>query len=288
MRTALLMRVVKLLVSLAVAGADILCSAFRRLAGRPHEPACVVLYYHAIAAKSRHQFASQMEQLIRITEPVDIEGRFQPVAKRRCSAVTFDDAFLSVVDNALPELRARGIPCTIFVPTGALGLHPGWIEPSHPDAGEVVTSPDLLRAIASDPLVGIGSHSVSHPNFRRLDDAQAREELSRSRTALEELLGRPVRSFSFPHGAYTPRSLEIARECGYQRVFTIEPERLNGAPEDFAVGRVRVEPTDWPIEFRLKAIGAYRWMVHASALKRRLLGMVRGPQEHRDQAERGL
>jgi peptidoglycan/xylan/chitin deacetylase (PgdA/CDA1 family) len=282
------MRIIKLIVSISVAGIDVLASAISQLTGRRAVTQRVVLYYHSIPARSRRQFASQMDQLMRLTEPVDVEGNGRCGSGRRQSAVTFDDAFVSVVDNALPELHARGIPCTIFVPTGSLGRHPGWIGPSHPDAGEVVASTDLLRSIASEPLVGIGSHSVSHPNFRRLDDAQARDELSRSKTALEELLGRPVRSFSFPHGAYTPRSLELARECGYTHVFTIEPMRLNDSRNEFTVGRVRIEPSDWPIEFRLKAIGAYRWMVHASALKRRLLRMVRGPQAHMDQAGQGL
>jgi peptidoglycan/xylan/chitin deacetylase (PgdA/CDA1 family) len=229
-----------------------------------------------------------MEQLKRLTETVDIEDSKRSSSNRRQSAVTFDDAFVSLVDNALPELRRLGIPCTIFVPTGALGRHPGWIGPAHPDAGEVVAAPEVLRALARDPLVGIGSHSVSHPNFRRLDDAQAREELSRSRTTLEELLGRPVRSFSFPHGAYTARSLQIAKECGYTRTYTIEPARLSGFDDEFTIGRVRVEPSDWPIEFRLKAIGAYRWMVHASALKRRLTRMVWRHQERTDQAGQGI
>lgn len=282
------MRIVKLVVSLAVAGIDLLRSAIRQLAGQGASIQHVVLYYHAIPGGSRRRFALQMDQLMRLTQPADIEGNEPMQPGHRYAAVTFDDAFVSVMDNALPELRARGIPCTIFVPTGSLGCQAGWIGPSHPDAGEVVAPPDLLRATASDPLVGIGSHSVSHPNFRRLDDEQARYELSRSRAVLEELLGQPVRSFSFPHGAYTPRSLELAKECGYTRVFTIEPERLNGAPKAFTVGRVRVEPTDWTIEFHLKVIGAYRWMVHASALKRRLVGIVRGPQGLAGQVEQGL
>lgn len=281
------MRKVKLLISLSLAGFDALASAFRRITGLGPGASTVVLYYHAIPAGSRPQFAAQMDMLQRLTVPVDAEHDTHGTIGRS-SAVTFDDAFVSVVDHALPELRTRSIPCTIFVPTGSLGHRPGWIGTSHPDGGEVVASPEMLRAIASDPLVGIGSHSVSHPNFRRLDDASARDELIRSKRDLESLLGKPVRSFSFPHGAYTPRSLELARECGYTRVFTIEPERLNGAPRSLTVGRVRVEPTDWPIEFRLKAIGAYRWMVHASALKRRLVGVLRGPQAQADRVEQGL
>lgn len=284
----LLTRAVKLVISFWVAGIDVLMFSIQGLTGRSPRTVSVVLYYHAIPAGSRREFASQMDQLMRLAEPIDIESNDFQGSSRRRSAVTFDDAFLSVVENALPELHVRGIPCTIFVPTGCLGRHPEWIGPSHPDAGEVVASADLLRSIASNPLVGIGSHSVSHPNFRRLDEVQARDELSRSRKVLEELLGRPVRSFSFPHGAYTPRSLELVQECGYARAFTIEPFRLDDSRDEFTVGRVRVEPSDWPIEFRLKVIGAYRWMVHASALKRRLLNILRGPQASLDQAGQGL
>ena len=269
------LRLIKLLISLSVAYADRVSAAIRRLLGGQPATECVVLYYHAIRAGAKRQFASQMDELARLSVPVDLEGR-EPLPKgRRYSAVTFDDAFMSVVENALPELRARKIPCTIFVPTGSIRRRPAWIGPSHKDAAEVVASTEVVRAIADQPLVRIGSHSVSHPDFRRLDDGQARDELARSKATLEEILGQEVKSFSFPHGAHTQRSLDLARQCGYTRVFTIEPVQLTDPREGFAIGRVRVEPHDWPIEFRLKALGAYRWMARASAMKRKLLGIMR-------------
>ena len=126
----------------------------------------MVLYYHAVRASARRQFAAQMDKLARLSVPVDIEGTDFLRAGRRYSAVTFDDAFMSVVDNALPELRARRIPCMIFVPTGSIGRRPSWIGPSHDDAAEVVASAEVLRTVADQPLVRIGSHSISHPDFR--------------------------------------------------------------------------------------------------------------------------
>ena len=282
------LRLVKLLISLSVACVDWVSAAIRRLFGGQPATECVVLYYHAVRAAERRQFASQMDALARLSVPVDIEDT-EPLPKgRRYSAVTFDDAFISVVENALPELRARRIPCTIFVPTGSIGRHPSWIGPSHEDAGEVVASAEVVRTIADQPLVRIGSHSVSHPDFRRLDDGQARDEFTRSKATLEEILGREVKSFSFPHGAHTQRSLDLARQCGYARVFTIDPVQLTDPREGFAVGRVRVEANDWPIEFRLKALGAYRWMSRASALKRDLLGIVRGGRVQVPQPRQGL
>ena len=40
------------------------------------------------------------------------------------------------------------------------------------------------------------------------------------------------------------------------------------------MGRVSVQPTDWDIEFRLKLLGAYRWVRWGSAAKRRVLSLL--------------
>ena len=39
---------------------------------------------------------------------------------------------------------------------------------------------------------------------------------------------------------------------------------------EFVVGRVATDPGDWPIEFRLKLMGAYRWIAFAHAFTRML------------------
>jgi len=37
-------------------------------------------------------------------------------------------------------------------------------------------------------------------------------------------------------------------------------------------GRVKVEPSDWPLEFHLKLAGAYRWFHAVSSMKKKILG----------------
>jgi len=107
-----------------------------------------------------------------------------------------------------------------------------------------------------------------------------------SKQELERITGREVRSFSFPHGAHTQRSLELAKQCGYTQVHTIEPVQLGSVVGQFKVGRVKVEPHDWPLEFRLKVLGAYRWMVRVSAFKRELRNLLRGARTEVAQPER--
>jgi hypothetical protein len=68
--------------------------------------------------------------------------------------------------------------------------------------------------------------------------------------------------FSFPHGAHSAALVDQARQVGYRRVFTIEPLPVDANRDPFTVGRVAADPDDWPVEFRLKIAGAYRWRHH--------------------------
>jgi peptidoglycan/xylan/chitin deacetylase (PgdA/CDA1 family) len=47
----------------------------------------------------------------------------------------------------------------------------------------------------------IGSHTVSHADLAKLDDADALKELVDSRAVLEKQLRRPVKWFAFPFGS---------------------------------------------------------------------------------------
>lgn len=279
----LLLRVTKLCVSFAVSFGDGVQRRALSLLGLRPPPVCVVLYYHGVPARAARRFRRQMDTLLRSSTPVRADAIGPLAPGRRYTAVTFDDGFVSVVENALPVLRARRIPCTLFVPTGCLGSHPSWIANGHPDGHETVISPTVLARLSTDGLVTIGSHSVTHPDFRTLGDEAAREELARSKADLERIVGKHVDLFSFPHGATDSRTLEFARLAGYTRVFTIEATRAASVHDRFALGRVRVDPADWPVEFRLKVTGAYRWLPHASAWKRRVLDRLRwaGPRPRR-------
>lgn len=254
-------RSVKLLISLAVRAGDIIRNGFLRLAGRKPRGTGVILYYHAVPAEDRESFARQMDVLVRLAKPVpaDLPSPLEE-GVHHC-AVTFDDGFVSVLENALPELERRRIPSTIFVPSGSLGGPPKWIkDATSPTAREVVLTAAQLAGLAEREGLTIASHSISHPNFLTLDESEAQRELSESKSALEQALGKPVTLFSFPHGKYNPSLIERAKAAGYSRVFTIAPEQIASGDSRFAIGRVAAEPTDSLLELRLKILGAYRWL----------------------------
>ena len=237
-----------------------------RLAGKIPEGSCIILYYHSIPPEQRADFARQLDVLRRIASPIAITAEVTSLNPgSRNIGITFDDALENFVTCALPELEDRGIPCTIFVILEAIGKNFG-----APGRLEKVMSLEQLQELPAD-LVTIGSHTSTHPFLPSLSREDARRELIQSRVELEKLLNREISIFSFPFGGFTEELVALCHEAGYRRVFTTLPKFALSRADEFVVGRIRVDPTDWPLEYRLKLAGAYRWLPLAFALKRRML-----------------
>jgi peptidoglycan/xylan/chitin deacetylase (PgdA/CDA1 family) len=236
-----------------------------RLVGRTPAGTCVVLYYHSIPEHQRKMFADQLAALIRNATPIALDQAVQPPKGMHAVAITFDDGFENFYSQALPELEKRRLPATMFVIADALGKAFGPLGQA-----EDVMSLDQIRRLPSS-LVTIGSHTSTHPMLPLISAENARDEIAGSRKKLEALLHRNIRLFSFPFGGFNQRLIEICRQAGYDRVFTTLPKIAFREPNEFVIGRVRVDPGDWSLEFHLKVAGAYQWLPWAFRLKSRVL-----------------
>lgn len=87
---------------------------------------------------------------------------------------------------------------------------------------------DQMREMAAAGMV-IGSHSVSHPVFSKLDvDAQWRE-IDGSFGFLEETLSAPVTTFCYPYGGFhnfTDDTQRLLRQRGCRYAFNVEPRDI--------------------------------------------------------------
>ncbi len=232
-------------------------------------PKLTILYYHAVPSTRATEFASQMAYLSRVANIVD-PGWTGPLATDRPNvAVTFDDAFRSVREHALPALVRYNVAATIYVPTGWLGRSPGWTMESAGDRDEVVMTADELRSLPPE-LIAFGSHTIDHPQLTTLSDAEVGRQLTQSRVMLAEVLDRPVDTLAFPYGDHDQRIIELARAAGYCRVYTVAPQAIHEGDSDISRGRTSADPADSASVFALKVRGAFDWMPIASRLKRRL------------------
>jgi len=235
----------------------------------------VVLTYHAISESDVPSFEAQMRDLKALAVPVFADQTRNDPALRT-AAVTFDDGFQSVFDNALPAMARMGIPATLFVPTGYLAAAPGWIPAPRrqPGSSGLVAAAETLASSNRD-LVRIGSHTVNHPHLT----SQAREavhlELSESKRALERITGGRITMLSFPYGSFDTGVLAAAGAVGYDCLFANVPLSAGVRPGAQLLGRINVTPRDWRLEFHLKVRGAYNWMAMAVPAKRAIVDAVK-------------
>lgn len=273
--TNVTLRLMTLIISMGVWVYDYLIQIFYKLMDRKLPGRCVVFYYHEVTLGQRNRFAQQMDEVIRWATPVSATLK-EPFEDGTCNiAITFDDGFSCILENAVPILIERKIPFTIFIPSAYLGRKPEWIEVRWIEEQdikdhEIVISEDQLRNLRKNELISIGSHCVTHQNLLQLTEEDAKEEIFQSKLTLEQLLNEKIVTLSFPHGAFNGKHVEFAKQAGYERVFSISPGPAFSHTDEYVTERINGDISDWPIEFRLKILGAYRWLTFAFALQRKL------------------
>jgi len=270
-------RGVKVAISLVYYAAGAIFRHSLRLLGLSPPRRLTILYYHGVSAEHRLSFGHQMLALHKRVRVLPASYRGELPSGPKCVALTFDDAFMSIAENALPELAKYSFHATVFVPVGWIGQTPRWaMEESgsrsakmDPELNEVVMSCQQLDAL-SIPLVSLGSHSMTHSSMLDLDAKRARVEIQDSRHQLAELSGREIFDFSFPYGEHNASTVAMCRAAGYQTAYSVTPEGVDTTDSEILRGRTKVDPSDRPIEFFLKFNGGYEWMRYVATLKKRL------------------
>jgi peptidoglycan/xylan/chitin deacetylase (PgdA/CDA1 family) len=86
--------------------------------------------------------------------------------------------------------------------------------------------------------VEIGAHTERHPNLNLLPGDEATQEMTRSRSILEQALDVPVAGFAYPGGRMNQDVIDRARNAGFQYAMSTVSS-LNVLPCDpYALGRV--------------------------------------------------
>lgn len=114
--------------------------------------------------------------------------------------ITFDDVHKSVYLNAYPLLKKMNIPFTCFVTT------------SYMDTKDFLNT-DMLIDLVNDPLVTIGSHSVTHPLMRKCTKEKILYELGESQKIISNKINKETKYFAFPFGSLYAVSSRVRKLC---------------------------------------------------------------------------
>jgi O-antigen biosynthesis protein len=157
----------------------------------------------------------------------------------RTVIITFDDGLVDFLTGAMPILSRFGFPVTLYVTSGYVGGSAGWLA----DLGQGARPMMSWRQIASLAEAGIeiGAHSVSHPQLDILGRERAVEEIAGSRRAIEDALGRPVRTFAYPHGYSTVATRQITAEAGFLAACSVRHAFSSRREDRFSLSRIIVE-----------------------------------------------
>lgn len=234
---------------------------------RPRAHGTPVLMYHRVGdppAGSRlkklwvteRDFRRQLETVLSLGyEPVFASRLADPESlPPKPLAVTFDDGTEDNYTAAFPVLKALGVRATVFLVADWVGKRNGWEDPADEPWQRTLTW-EQVRTMRDSGLVEFGSHTMTHPDLRALDDERLAWELSESKGRLETALGRRVDAFAYPYGAgaYDARVRAAALAAGYAVDFAVR-QGLAARPWTRASGpakRLLVRRDDGLLDLRL-------------------------------------
>ena len=227
----------------------------------------IIFCYHRLVDKVRYPgteitpaaFEQQMKMLkdrgITVISLQDLLAwkRGEKNIPPRCAVITFDDGWKSQYEVAWPILKKMGYPVTLFLYTegiagGSLG------------GGQAITW-EMLGDMR-DNGVDIEAHSATHQDLReghtvmliepdrkrtkkKLTGAEYEQWLQNEvvgcKTLLEQRLGIKVNCFAVPFGNYNEHVKEMAKNTGYEAMFTVYGQPITWTSPMDALGRYAIE-----------------------------------------------
>ena len=156
-------------------------------------------------------------------------------------AITIDDGYKSAVNYAFPVLKQYGYPATFFV-------YPAFI--TRTEGKGAASWPDLVELQKEG--FDIECHSMTHPqltshrqkfhgSFHSLTpeeyDEFLTDETSGAKAIIEKELGKTVKYFAYPYGAYNQTVEAKAVAAGFEAIFTVADNPVHITTDVHSIGR---------------------------------------------------
>jgi peptidoglycan/xylan/chitin deacetylase (PgdA/CDA1 family) len=254
-----------------------LCHPVAKLTGWNAKYCVPILTYHSISENlfgkvhPYHQintpisvFAMQMKWLrregyrtISLSELLSGFETTEDLAKT--VALTFDDGYQDFYTDAFPLLRQCGFRATVFLATDRIR------DTSVRMEGADYLTWSEVRELRAEGIT-FGSHSVTHADFRSLRPEHIEYELGYSKETIEQKIGAPVESFSYPFalpeedGDFIRYLADTLENMGYSSGVCSTIGRAMPKNKRFFLPRLSVNSWDDAELLRAKVEGGYDWL----------------------------
>jgi peptidoglycan/xylan/chitin deacetylase (PgdA/CDA1 family) len=169
----------------------------------------VISFPPQVFARGMANLHARGYRTLRLVEISELLRKNEPFPARSI-AITFDDGYSSVYEEAFPVLKRYGMSATVFLTVGKTSVTTQSVNlPSL--EGRTMLSWPRIREMVKHGIV-FGAHTLTHPDLTRLPSDRIKKEIIVSKDIIENALGTSVSSFAYPYGRYNEFVREIVRQ----------------------------------------------------------------------------
>ena len=261
----------------------------KRIRSRSREPRIPILMYHSVSegrqegvrpyyetTTSSQVFAEHMKFLHENEYSVIDFGYVARCLKRgkrieqKTVVITFDDGFHDFYTQAFPVLQRYRFSATVFLPTGFIR------NVRRSFSGKECITWNEVRELHGKGVT-FGSHTVTHPRLSLLELQHVEFELKHSKERIQNEIGEPIDSFSYPFAFpeedkhFTANLRVLMQSVGYNNGVTTTIGTITPADNLLFLKRIPINSFDDLPLFRAKLDGAYDWLHQIQYLFKRFI-----------------
>ncbi len=192
--------------------------------------------------------------------------------QRPIAVITFDDGLRDFYSAAFPILDKFGFKATVFLTSGL-------INKTFPTGRECLRKAEIRELAAKG--IEFGSHTVNHPQLKKLSTDEIAYELSASKITIEAIVGYPVTLFSYPYKfpeedrCFTRNFTAQLVALGYSAEVTTIIGTAQPGDNPFYLKRLPINDCDDIPLFQAKLEGGYNWLHKGQLTYKKLKVIIR-------------
>lgn len=198
----------------------------------------IILCYHNVGNDNwrfttpTDQFKSHLEFL---NKNFEIKSLTEVIKTGNGLAITFDDGYLGVYENAFSEFKRIKKSATVFL----IG------NSSNPDRKELDNQLPLLDLKKINFLINagweMGFHTRTHADLSHLNKDELNVEIKKGKIELEKKLKIKLKYFAYPRGYYSDLVIQTVKKSGFKYGFTVDGKVFSKADDPITFHRIPLE-----------------------------------------------